>query len=100
CPNLRKFQLKQAATFADRSPCTNHPIQCEFCPENSPAVWKYNLQSHILDNHPTASIERQEKRFKVTEQEQTLMKAVFLMKPRMSRKKKLQFGKLKISEGH
>ncbi|KAG6905050.1 hypothetical protein DXG01_005403, partial [Tephrocybe rancida] len=56
CPRLRKFNLKVAAEYSDRSPCTNHPLRCPLCPgKGSPAIWKYNLRSHIVKNHPTAN---------------------------------------------
>ncbi|KAF8998826.1 hypothetical protein BDQ17DRAFT_1247232, partial [Cyathus striatus] len=100
CPNLHKFQLKQAAKYTDRSPCTNHPIQCELYPPDVPAIWKYNLWSHILLVHPTATIQHYRRAYDISEHEVTLMKAVYLSKPHISRKKKSQIENLMISEGH
>lgn len=99
CVNLCQFKLKQAATFTPRSPCTNNPLRCILCPNNAPAVWKYNLRSHIAIDHPRAKVELYENAYRISEQEMTLLKAVYLTKPRASKKKKAQGGLL-ISEGH
>lgn len=100
CSNIQKFNLKQAAEFSERSPCTNHPIQCPICPKDSLAVWKYNLQSHIRTEHPTATVGNYKALINMSDDERTLMKAVYLVKPRMSSKQKRKVNKLVVSMGH
>ena len=100
CVNLPKqLKLGHAAKFSSRSPCTNHPLWCILCPDNAPAVWKYNLRSHIIADHPRANVELYEKYYKISDEEMVLMRGVYLSKPRMSKKKKKKDG-LVISEGH
>ncbi|KAF8999622.1 hypothetical protein BDQ17DRAFT_1246269 [Cyathus striatus] len=67
CMNLRKFHLKQATKHTDHSPCTNYPIKCNICPDNAPAIWKYNLQSHILSAHPTAMVQNYMRFYDISE---------------------------------
>jgi len=100
CPNMRKFKLGVAAEFTERSPCTNHPTACPVCPPDGPAVWKYNLQSHIIAAHPTATVDLYKKHFEISDAERTLMKAAYLAKPRMSSKRVRAREGLVISEGH
>ena len=100
CPNMRKFKLGVAAEFTERSPCTNHPTACPLCPADAPAVWKYNLQSHIVAVHPTATVDLYKKHFEISDAERTLMKAAYLAKPRMSSKRVRTREGLVISEGH
>jgi hypothetical protein len=37
------------------SPCSNVPINCPLCPSGSAAVWKYNLEGHLVDVHPMSN---------------------------------------------
>ncbi|PPQ86817.1 hypothetical protein CVT26_000971 [Gymnopilus dilepis] len=97
CVNLQQFRLGQAAKFTRSSPCTNHPMRCVLCPDNAPAVWKYNLQSHIVADHPRANVALYEKQYKISADKVVLMRGVYLSKPKMKKKKK---GQLTISEGH
>ncbi|KAI0054949.1 hypothetical protein BV25DRAFT_1816306, partial [Artomyces pyxidatus] len=101
CPNLQNFSLKNAAKFTKRSPCTNVPMRCPLCPKGSPAIWKYNMDSHITTIHPTANPRLYQHLSQITEDERVLMLGVFRTKPRMA-KKKLQNAdqSLVISEGH
>jgi hypothetical protein len=83
CPHLRKLNLTAASKFSPpRSPCTNHPLACPLCPPKSPAVWKYNLRAHIIQRHPTSQVELYKDYYSLHDDETTLMKAVFQVKPR------------------
>jgi hypothetical protein len=83
CPHLRKLNLTAASKFSPpRSPCTNYPLECPLCEPKSPAVWKYNLRAHIIRHHATADISLYKKYYNVTDDEKTLMKAIFQAKPR------------------
>lgn len=53
CPNFAKFSWTVAANSASSSPCSNAPLRCPICPEDSPAVWRYNMRVHFENSHPT-----------------------------------------------
>jgi len=99
CLQLRKISLKAAATFSHASKCSNHPLACPLCPPKSPAVWKYNLRSHIVKSHPTADVELYKTHFEITPDEGTLMKGVFQTVPRRVKKSR-DAAALPISDGH
>lgn len=105
CPNLFKITMKKAKKSTKNSPCSNHPLLCPLClSPSSPAVWKYNLASHIAVVHPGADLELYEELFAIEESEETLMKHAWLnrKKTRVSAKKKAkaQAPTLQISEAH
>jgi hypothetical protein len=100
CPNLYCIQLRSAAKYSAKSPCTNNPLTCPLCPPHSDCVWKYNLRSHILMKHPTANIDLYEHLFKLHADEATLMRGVFLAKPRKLKKKPKPSKVLHVSEAH
>jgi hypothetical protein len=100
CPNLRKIQLMSAAKYSKASPCTNVPLRCPLCPKESNCIWKYNLRAHILNSHPSATMDLYHHLFAFTEDEFTLMKGVYLAKPRKSKKSEKGPLPLRISEGH
>ncbi|KAJ6565398.1 hypothetical protein B0H10DRAFT_2029831, partial [Mycena sp. CBHHK59/15] len=79
-----------------RSPCTNAPAICPLspCPD---VVWKYNLEHHIRNVHPTASITNYESHYGLAEGEEAALKAVSKAKKRKSKKKRINF---KISPQH
>ena len=99
CPCIRKLTIKTAARFSKESPCTNHPLNCPLCPKTSPAVWKYNLRSHIISQHPTATLDLYQHLFKLLDEESTLMKAIYQTVPRKSKKRNI-IAPLPISDGH
>ncbi|KAH9072191.1 hypothetical protein EDB83DRAFT_2220323 [Lactarius deliciosus] len=51
CPNLVRFNYKNAAQSSEKSPCSNIPITCSLCQVGSPAVWTYCLHSHYCVHH-------------------------------------------------
>ncbi|PBK89462.1 hypothetical protein ARMGADRAFT_1113267 [Armillaria gallica] len=51
CANKLKFNYNVAAAASEMSPCSNVPIQCKYCPDGAPAVWKYNMIVHIQNHH-------------------------------------------------
>jgi len=99
CLHLRKISLKAAATFTHTSKCSNHPLACPLCLPKSPAVWKYNLHSHIIKSHPTADVELYKTYFDISPDEITLMKGIFRTAPRRSKKSR-DATALPISDGH
>lgn len=100
CPNLYKIQLKTAAKFSRKSPCTNIPLRCPLCPKQSDCIWKYNMRAHLENQHPSVNITIYNDLFAVKDEEVVLMKAIRLAKPRTSKKKAKQSRVLEISEGH
>lgn len=55
CPNLVRFNYKNASESSENSPCSNVPIICSLCPAGSPAVWTYNLEAHFRGRHRLTS---------------------------------------------
>lgn len=103
CPHLRKLALAPAAAFTPpSSPCTNHPLVCPLCTENAsrtvPAVWKYNLRSHIISVHPRADVDLYKNLYEISEAERLMMMRAFKVKPR--RVKRDQGVSLAISDAH
>ena len=55
CPNLVRFNYKNASESSEKSPCSNVPVNCPFCPLGSPAIWTYNLEAHFRGHHHLTS---------------------------------------------
>lgn len=53
--NAVKLSMKTAKVSTASSPCSNVPINCPLCPSGSAAVWKYNLEGHLVDVHPMSN---------------------------------------------
>jgi hypothetical protein len=54
CDNVSSLSLqerKKKNTSKDRPPITNKPIVCPACGMAAPAVWNYNLKSHLQQVH-------------------------------------------------
>jgi hypothetical protein len=102
CPNLRPFQIKKAEEFTVRQPCTNHPMFCPHCPRGGPAVWKYNLRTHLQTKHASFNPNLQEPLYRFHPDEEQLMKAEWekLKRHRNRPSKESSSRKLKISDGH
>ncbi|PBK92562.1 hypothetical protein ARMGADRAFT_930421, partial [Armillaria gallica] len=52
CVNKVSLKYKIAVTSISTSPCSNAPVICPECPPKAPAVWKYNMPSHMERKHP------------------------------------------------
>jgi hypothetical protein len=57
CPEFSSITYASALKGSKTTPCMNVPVICELCvqPNNSntiPAVWRYNLNSHVNTMHP------------------------------------------------
>lgn len=104
CRNLYKISLKKAAKSTQHSPCTNAPMSCPLCPPKTAAVWKYNLEEHIIDAHLGADPKLYELLYSISTSEEVLMKGVWNKRTtvRVSKKKKNAAARpvLKISEAH
>ncbi|KAH9946904.1 hypothetical protein B0H21DRAFT_883457 [Amylocystis lapponica] len=59
------FKYGPANKGSDTTPCRNVPIICTLCPESSnksiprPAVWRYNMVTHLQSVHPEYASPRQ-----------------------------------------
>ncbi|KAH9027882.1 hypothetical protein EDB85DRAFT_2170547 [Lactarius pseudohatsudake] len=51
CINMTHFNYATAFTSSEASPCSNVPIICPHCPDDSPAVWTYSLHAHFRERH-------------------------------------------------
>ncbi|PPR03132.1 hypothetical protein CVT24_008485 [Panaeolus cyanescens] len=54
CPNNINYSYAVAKVSKDSSPCSNVPIACPVCPAKEPAIWRYNLRAHFVENHLTS----------------------------------------------
>ncbi|KAH8976596.1 hypothetical protein EDB92DRAFT_1248155 [Lactarius akahatsu] len=48
---MTRFNYATASTSSEASPCSNVPIICPRCPDESPAVWTYSLHAHFRERH-------------------------------------------------
>ena len=55
CPNLVRFNYKNASESSEKCPYSNVPITCSLCPLGSPAVWTYSLKAHFRGCHRLTS---------------------------------------------
>ncbi|KAH9031260.1 hypothetical protein EDB84DRAFT_1271103 [Lactarius hengduanensis] len=51
CVSMIRFNYATASVSSEASPCSNVPITCPHCPDNSPAVWTYSLHAHYRARH-------------------------------------------------
>lgn len=107
CINKMKFQYHPTSVSSEASPCSNVPIRCPICCQvnlHAPAVWKYNLQAHLKERHPSVDVEQYHKLWAITQSECAKLKKVYrdrraVPKLREGKKKKqAATKKLKISE--
>ena len=56
CPNLVHFQYGATSKSTVGSPCSNVPLHCPSCDKKDPAVWRYNMQEHLMRFHPDTSL--------------------------------------------
>ena len=105
CPNLVRFNYKNASESSKRSPCSNVPVDCTICPPGSPAVWTYSLHSHYRERHRITSALHFPTRVELSQSEKNGMKQVWdsRFKQRGSyrkRRKRVDNPPLVISEAH
>ncbi|KAH9040244.1 hypothetical protein EDB84DRAFT_1647330 [Lactarius hengduanensis] len=102
CPNAIKFSYSAAMVSSESSPCSNVPLQCPYCPDGSPAVWRYNMQLHFRHRHQGVDTAKHEDLWKLTSAEAKAMAGIW--KTRHKQPKRRGKGKqkvpLKLSEAH
>lgn len=96
------FRLSDAITSTASSPCSNAPVHCPCCAKGTRAVWRYNLEQHLKQQHPECSITLYRAHYEITDDEVKWMKERPIPQaPRQSKKQKApQPRKLRISEAH
>ena len=77
CPNLVRFNYKNAAQSSEQSPCSNVPVICSLCPAGSPAVWTYSLHPHYRERHRLDSFSHFPTQIKLSQLEEDGMKCVW-----------------------
>ncbi|KAH9177425.1 hypothetical protein EDB89DRAFT_1844866, partial [Lactarius sanguifluus] len=104
CPNLVRFNYKNASQSSERSPCSNVPVVCSLCQPGSPAVWTYCLHSHYRTRHEINSTDYFPNRVELSQSERDGMKQVwaarFNKRKSYFSKKKTRKTPLVISEAH
>ena len=102
CPNLVRFNYKNAAQSSESSPCSNVPVACSICPPNSPAVWVYSLHAHYRGHHHIPSVALFPRRLELSRSEKDGMSQVWAtrFKKRKSYFKKKRITPIAISEAH
>ncbi|KAK0450572.1 uncharacterized protein EV420DRAFT_1705203, partial [Desarmillaria tabescens] len=101
CTNRIRFNYNVAAASSNTSPCSNIPIQCQHCPDKSPAVWSYNMVVHIKNKHPHVQPSSYKGAHETDEFEKGLMKNIWTNRHKRKEERKTQGGRrLVISEVH
>ena len=102
CPNATNFSYSTAMVSSESSPCSNVPLECPYCPDGSPAVWRYNMRIHFRLRHPGVDASKHEDLWKMTAEEAEAMAEIW--KNRHKQPKRRGKGKqkvpLKLSEEH
>ena len=102
CPNVTSFSYAAAMVSSESSPCSNVPIRCPYCPDGSPAVWRYNIQSHLQNRHRGVNPEKHKELWVLTKEEEATMAVIW--KHRHKQPKRRRNGKpelpLRLSEAH
>ncbi|KAH8977971.1 hypothetical protein EDB86DRAFT_3237290 [Lactarius hatsudake] len=102
CPNATSFSYAAAMVSSESSPCSNVPILCSYCPDGSPAVWRYNMQSHLQNRHQGVDPDKHRDLWVLTREEVTAMADIWkhhLKQPKQCCKGKQKLP-LKLSEVH
>jgi hypothetical protein len=100
--NVVKLSLGSGEKATIHSPCTNVPLACPLCPSVAPAIWKYNVLEHISQVHPTAdaSSDAYKLLYDIGPFEVSVLKVLWLKKPRHIARKFCNLGNLNISDPH
>jgi hypothetical protein len=103
CSNMLRVSYATVASSTASSPCSNIPIQCPWCPQSAPAIWRYNMFFHIKNNHPQVSLNDNQDVWKIGNSERDGLKKVWQNrnKVKKTRKSKKRSGaNLVISRAH
>ena len=98
--NVVKLSLGAREKSTMTSPSTNVPVACPLCPSPAHAVWKYNLQQHISEVHPTAGSDDYKLLYAINPFKVSALKVLWLKKPRYTARKFCNLGNLNILDPH
>lgn len=102
CPNAINFSYSAAMVSSQSSPCSNVPLQCPYCPDGSPAVWRYNMRQHLQNRHQGVNNAKHEDLWKLSPEEKKAMALIW--KNRRKQLKRRGKGKsrvpLRVSKAH
>ncbi|THU83440.1 hypothetical protein K435DRAFT_689543 [Dendrothele bispora CBS 962.96] len=102
---LKSFNYMSASSASKSNPCTNVPVICLLCIRinpDSPAIWRYNLDTHYRRQHPTSS---RDGIWKISNSEKLAMAEVYknrkkVPKLRGKKKERERLGPIPISQAH
>ena len=77
CPNMSLIKLGAASKSLKANPCTNVLIICPVCLKDFPAVWKYNLENHLMCMHQDQNVEDYASLFSITGLEKSSLKKMY-----------------------
>jgi hypothetical protein len=77
CANMIPFSYGVAAISTASSPCSNVPVQCPWCPQSSPAIWRYNVFRHIKDRHVYVPLKDHEDIWKIGNSERDGLRRIW-----------------------
>ena len=102
CVNMIHFTYATTAISSKASPCSNVPMICSLCPEDSPAVWTYSLHAHFWAQHFLQSLAHFPIKIFLSPSEKDGMARVWISRLTVQRPHKTKPKKpsLAISEAH
>lgn len=103
CLNALKFQMAAAMKSSEKSPCTNHLIECPL--QCGVVVWTYNLTAHYQGSyHNLSSLGNIPVFYRMAEHEMERMKTIWtnrqIQPTARPLKKKKSRARLRISDAH
>lgn len=104
CQRSVNYQYARAASSVKTAPCSNVPLVCPLCPKSDPAVWKYNLEHHLIHRHSVNASKQYMHLWEIKQDERDAMKFIWTnrKKTKLTRKSKKKQGsvRLQISDEH
>lgn len=101
CINGNVVKISLASAGRSTAPrCSNIPVICPLCPDGFPAIWKYNLPTHIAGAHETARLENFKKLCHIEPVEVGALKNLWRRPRRPSARVIRDLGGAIISEAH
>ncbi|KAI9433400.1 hypothetical protein H4582DRAFT_1819930 [Lactarius indigo] len=102
CPNATNFSYSTAMVSSESSPCSNVPLRCPYCPDGSPAVWRYNMRPHFQLRHQGVDATKHEDLWKITAEEANAMAKIWENRHKQPKRRGKGRKKvpLKLSEAH
>ena len=102
CPNVMSFSYATAMISSESSPCSNVPVICPWCPDDSPAMWRYNMQLHLKNRHRRVDPYKHKELWVLTKDEEMAMASIWRCHHKQPKKRCRGKAKLplKLSEVH